>query len=540
MHAKWYGPRWGTLVSAVLIVVAHPPLEWHPLIWFGVVPWLSTLRRCASWREAVVQGFWLNFLLGLGGAFWVAYAVPQYLHVSLLFGVAATVLHATIHQLQLVAFAPLFHWLSKTGSATSVAGLFVVLVSALLYTGLDWIIPNLFHDTFGFVLHNYAAISQLAEFGGEQLLTFVVMVVNLLALEIVEAVSDTRRERPRMRPSVAVAALALVVVGAWGVGAQRESKIVDAISASTRRYEVGIVQGNVADDVKRRWAAGDVDAAKEALTAYLRASQQLLDREGRLAMIVWPETAYPGIFRRPDNEPQAKLNVAVDRFIANSGTPFVFGAYDREDRVDRRVLQNAIFLVEPRAGQQLRELSPMQVYHKHILFPVGETLPFIAAGERNRWLPNAGAFSRGAGARTFALHSAGGLRVGASICYEDLFASHAIELARQRADMIVNVSNDSWFGNYGLPQFHLIAAKLRSIETRLPQVRVTNTGYSALILPSGATRGVTSYGEVASRIWTVPVIERPETLMVRWGDWFGPASGLLAILGIGAARWSAI
>ena len=105
-------------------------------------------------------------------------------------------------------------------------------------------------------------------------------------------------------------------------------------------------------------------------------------------------------------------------------------------------------------------------------------------------------------------------------------------LARRGAELIVNVSNDSWFGDYGLPQYHLIAAKLRSIETRLPQVRATNTGYSALILPTGDVVERSAYGTRASMSWSVPIIGRRDTPMVRWGDWFGIAILLLSGLGL--------
>jgi apolipoprotein N-acyltransferase len=180
----------------------------------------------------------------------------------------------------------------------------------------------------------------------------------------------------------------------------------------------------------------------------------------------------------------------------------------------------------------------MRVYHKHILFPVGEYLPFANESFVRAWLPNAGAFSRGEGPRSYDIETSRGnrVRIGPSICYEDLFPQHPIGLARLGTELIVNISNDSWFGNYGLPQFHLIAAKLRSIETRLSQVRVTNTGYSALILPNGDAVERSEYGIRGSMSWSVPVIERYETPMIRWGNWFGGASLLLAICGLGLTR----
>lgn len=532
---KWlwtHRPRPGTLLSAPLIVVAHPPLELHAAIWVGLVPWLLAVERCRSRTAAAVQGAWLCFLLGLGGAFWVARAVPLYLNVAPAFGLVAMLLHAAIHQLQLVAFAPIFHWISNREPRP--LGLIHLLLAAFLYTGLDWIVPNLFQDTFGFVLHNYSSISQMAELGGAPLLTFVVLIVNLCLFAVVRGRVGSGRPAAALDSLSRIALIAVVIGGCWAFGAHRHQQVSASIAASPKRIQVGVVQGNVSDGLKSRWARGDSDAAREALGIYIDASQQLLEGGKRPEIIIWPETAYPGIFRRPENEEQASINVALDLYIARSGTPFVFGAYDREDRIDRRVLRNAVFFVEPRPGQSIRELSPMQVYHKHILFPVGEYLPLVGERLLHEWLPNAGAFSTGEGPRAYDLETAGGkrIRIGPSICYEDLFPSHAIALARLGAELIVNVSNDSWFGDYGLPQFHLIAAKLRSIETRLPQVRATNTGYSALILPNGDVPERSEYGARQSLSWSVPVLGRQDTPMIRWGDWFGGASLALSLGGL--------
>jgi apolipoprotein N-acyltransferase len=540
MKRAWnHKPRAGTLLSALLIVIAHPPLELHAAIWIGVIPWLLTIHRCESWREALVQGFWLNFLLGLGGAFWVAYAVPQYLGVSGALGFVAMILHAAIHQLQIVAFAPFFHWIStRKPGALGPAGL---LLAAFLYTGLDWIIPNLFRDTFGFVLNSYPFLSQLAEFGGASVLTFLVLTANLCLFSVATLRADTNGRPASIRYLQPIALLTTVMVGCSLWGAHRYRLVSASIAAPVERIRVGVVQGNVSDEIKKRWARGDPDAAREALAVYIRASAALLERLDKPDLIVWPETAYPGIFRRPENEQQAALNVALDRYIATTKTPFVFGGYDREDRSDRRVLRNAIFFVEPKPGQSIRELSPMQVYHKHILFPVGEYLPLFSENFLRRWLPNSGAFSTGEGARVYdvAASRSGHIRIGPSICYEDLFPEHSIALARDGAQLIVNVSNDSWFGNYGLPQFHLIAAKLRSIETRLPQIRATNTGYSALILPNGDAIQTSEYGSAESMIWEVPLIERYDTAMVRGGDWFGAASLMVSLGGLLVQRMRA-
>jgi apolipoprotein N-acyltransferase len=195
------------------------------------------------------------------------------------------------------------------------------------------------------------------------------------------------------------------------------------------------------------------------------------------------------------------------------------------------VLRNGLYLVAPEPGQAAGELSPMQVYHKSILFPFAEYIPLLDEETAKRWFPRASHFSNGEGVVTMEVQADGeSVRLGPSICYEDLFSNHAATLARAGADVIVNVSNDSWFGDYGAARLHLATARLRSIETRLPQVRATNSGYSALILPNGEIRGQTEFGVQEATTFEVPILRLEPTLRVELGDWFGPFSLVLGLL----------
>jgi apolipoprotein N-acyltransferase len=344
--SRRYGPRPGTLASTACIALAFPPVEWPALIWIGLIPWLFALERCKRASEAIAQGFWLNFLLGFTSAFWVAYAVPRYLGVSLLVGVLALVLHALVHQLQLAVFAGA-HWGSKRAAVPqSLLGLTSV---ALLYTGIDWATPKLFQDTLGFALHGYPALRQLAAIGGAPLLTFIVLLVNLGLFTLAREYSARRRgsaETARL-PLSRVLWIALPLAGFWALGAYEYAQISRSLRSPGRTLRVGLVQGNVADELKNRWARGDADAAKESLDVYLRATRRLFEPRSKPELVIWPETSFPGIFRKPENDAQLGLNVAFDRYIAAQGTPLVFGAYDREDRLDRRVLRNAVYLVQP-------------------------------------------------------------------------------------------------------------------------------------------------------------------------------------------------
>jgi apolipoprotein N-acyltransferase len=97
---------------------------------------------------------------------------------------------------------------------------------------------------------------------------------------------------------------------------------------------------------------------------------------------------------------------------------------------------------------------------------------------------------------------------------------------------LLNVTNDSWFGNLGEPELHLALTTFRSIETRLPQLRATNTGISALILQDGSLARTGPSNEALHLNWDIPLISSPPTLVLRWGDWFGPLAFLLGVAGL--------
>jgi len=532
-------PRWlpapGTLATTVLIALAVPPLEFAPLIWVAFVPWLAALEGRRSVAETILQGLWLDFLLGFASTFWVAAAVPRYLGASWAVGGLALVVHAAIHQLQFAAFAGIVWWRTRATPARTLAHLVLL---ALLYTGIDWAMPKIFRDTIGIALHDFANLRQLAAFGGTPLLTFLVMVVNLGLFAVYRAVAaDPGEPRDRWRAGVRPGLRIGVVFAACYALALFESARVDRwLATPARVVQVGFVQGNVNGEIKKRWARGDADAARAALDVYWRATERLLAGGAAPDFVVWPETTYPGIFRKPEHDAQLLLNVAFDRKVAAAGVPLVFGAYDREDRADRRVLQNALYVVEPLPGQAPGQLSPMRVYHKSMLLPIGEYVPGLAEDTVRAWFPRAAHFAHGDGPQVLpvALANGGRVRIGPAICYEDLFPDYAAETARKGAELLVNISNDSWLGDLGAARFHLIFARLRSIETRLPQLRVTNSGYSALILPNGELRHATAFGVESSGNLPVPLFEGGAPLRVRWGDWFGPAS---LALGLGSLLW---
>ncbi|MFL5349645.1 MAG: apolipoprotein N-acyltransferase, partial [Hyalangium sp.] len=167
------------------------------------------------------------------------------------------------------------------------------------------------------------------------------------------------------------------------------------------------------------------------------------------------------------------------------------------------------------------------VYRKTLLFPLTEWVPeFMDTPTVRGLLPWMGTWKRGPGPRLVDFPLRGGrvLKVAPLICYEAIFPGYVAQAVSQGAELIVTLSNDSWFGTSAGPRLHLTLVAFRSIETRLPQVRATNSGISAYISPTGEIVQEVQTGQRAGVRMTIPPTEHFRTLMLMWGDWFGPTA----------------
>jgi apolipoprotein N-acyltransferase len=321
--------------------------------------------------------------------------------------------------------------------------------------------------------------------------------------------------------------LGLVLTG-YGVFRYRQ---VSALTGSGPGLTVGVVQANITDYGKLRAELGTFDATRMILDTHYQMSDELM-KETKPDLIVWPETVYPTTFGSPKSQAGEEFDQELSQFVGEREMPLIFGAYDLEK--DREY--NAAMFLGP-VGQPEEKRLELGVYRKTLLFPLTEWVPESMDTPWVRGLlPWLGTWKRGPGPQSLNFPLRGGrvLKVAPLICYEAIFPGYVAEAVRKGAELIVTISNDSWFGSSAGPKLHLTLAAFRSIETRLPQVRATNSGISALITPTGEIIREVQTGQRAGVLMTIPPTEHVGTLMVAWGDWFGPTaliSGFVLLLG---------
>jgi apolipoprotein N-acyltransferase len=279
-------------------------------------------------------------------------------------------------------------------------------------------------------------------------------------------------------------AVTALLVTLWAAGWQ--GRAVEWTSAAGEPRRVAVVQGNVAQRLKWR---------EEERAATLAHYLALTRAHWHAHLVVWPETAVPAFAHR------------VQDFLA---------ALAEEAEAEGSAVLLGIPYADPATGRYYNSVLALggqpALYHKRHLVPFGEFVPFEPLLGPILDLLNApfSDFSRGPAGQPPL--EAAGMRLGVSICYEDAFGAEVIE-ALPEATVLVNVSNDAWFGDSIAPHQHQQIARVRAMETGRDLVRATNTGISALIDWRGRLsreapqfQSVVIEGEVQPRTGATPYV----------------------------------
>ncbi|WNG26122.1 apolipoprotein N-acyltransferase [Cystobacter fuscus] len=521
---RWGPALLGILVSTALLAwFARLEPRWVALGWVELVPWLWVLDRTRSGKEAVLAGTALAMTFTAAVFGWFPEALHGYSQAPLAMCWLAVLLLAPLMESQFILFALVRHHLRRTTSEPP--GFWrITLTSALVYVGTEWLCPKLFAETLGQGFYASESLRQVADLAGAHGLTFLLLIGNECVLAAGKALAA--RESPR-RVAVPLAVLAVLVLAGSGYGRLRIWQVARA-TAREPTLEVGVVQANITQYDKLAAETGMYEVVRMILDTHYRLSDELLQGRG-VDLLIWPETVYPTTYGSPKSEAGAEFDADLSGFISERRVPLLFGTYELEQE---REYNAAVFVGPGRGGELTRS-----AYRKTMLFPLTEWVPeSIDSPWLRKRLPWTGYWKRGPGPRALELTLREGRRltIAPLICYESIFPGYVAEEARRGAELIVTLSNDSWFQGTPGPKLHLMHAAFRSIETRLPQVRVTNSGISALISATGEVLTEVPDDHRASLVLSVPPPPRLTTLLVAWGDWLGPTAlvlGGLLLLG---------
>lgn len=487
------------------------------------MPWLLALDGTRTLRGSIASGLAMTACFVLAIFAWFGFAIAVYSAGAAAAGLVVLLLAAPLLQPQFLVFAVVRHAAMRTHGRP-----LAVLTAALAWVAAEWMFPKLLADSLAQGIYPSRVLRQAADLAGTAGITFVLVVIN-------EALAAAISARGRGLRAVALPlGLVLGITVSWvGYGNWRLAT-VDTDAKIEAPLRVGLVQSNIAAYDRLRREMGSYEAVRYVLDTHYAMSREAVDAK-KLDAVMWSETVYPTTFGQPKSDAGAELDREIVDFASSLGRPVIFGTYDLDDHGE---YNSAVFLEPTPAGAKPR----FDVYRKSRLFFLTEYVPWwLDFAFLQPLMPFAGHWKPGPGARVLALRLAGGREVPVQplICLDDVDAGLAIEGARLGARMLLTMSNDSWFAEHeGGAHLHLVVAAFRSIETRLPQLRVTNTGITAVIDPTGEIVGGAGVGERAVVVGDLAPRVPPKTLMVLWGDWLGRTAFVLAaaLLAVPALR----
>lgn len=508
--------RW-PLFSGLLIGTSYIPFPPWALLFCFVPLWLFLIKDAKTWREGFIAGWWTQFTLTLIGFHWVAYTAAKFggfpwpvAILTLLLFASGVHLYIPLTSALVVFLKKRFHW------QPSIALFALATITSLA----ERLWPSIFPWNLGYTLlwakipaYNWADV-----IGFEGLASLVLLLNAWLAW-----IWEQRHRRRVIERHIFIFLVFIVSVNLTGFfHAQRWSEF-------DRTLRVSIVQANIGDLEKVFAEKGQNHFQNSIIESYLRLTEQAVQATPNTELLVWPETAFPDFlntYNRTSRYPEL-LAKGLEKF----GKPLLTGAYSKDapGTTAQRKTYNGLFLVD--ASAHLLD----QPYHKTNLlafgeyFPFSEYVPFLV-----KLLPFIANFGRGEGPKVLNYsHIEGPLKIGGQICYEGLYPDFSRGLAEQKADILANVTNDSWFGKNFEPHQHLYMTLARGIETRRPLIRSTNTGISTVMLADGtllqqSPQHTEWHGTFDLRLKK----SAPTTDFVLWGhyDWILLFAALLVVL----------
>lgn len=276
-----------------------------------------------------------------------------------------------------------------------------------------------------------------------------------------------------------------------------------------------VVQPNIGNFLKIDSEKGGTNSLKSVFDNYIELSTAPTDKP--LDLIVWPETAFPTLISSDvlKKNPDHTIAPTLEQIIEKTQAELFFGGYDFKASTgddDYQSQYNSAFLFG--SDKKIKE-----VYRKIRLIPFGEGLPFGPLNSMlSKHITAVSYFAEGKNYSSFKTKN--GIPFISAICYEILFSDFIRDFLNNQKEppqFLINLTNDSWYGNTAEPHQHLYLAKWRAVEFNIPLIRSTNTGITTVIYPDGSESPRLTYQERKNLDLELKIFERKDTYFQKFG-----------------------
>jgi apolipoprotein N-acyltransferase len=502
-------------VSALLLILSFPPFEFSFLAWVALAPLLKVIAGGVTTRRAL----WLGWLVGFEFTFfaenWIAHSMTHFGQMLTFIAYAVAMLFAAILAIFPAIFAAALAKLTRRFGWPALAFAPVVWVATEwlrpIVTGVTW-------NALGVSQAWHFRVASLSRLGGVYLVSAEVMAVSAL---IVLALKFRERSVARAAAGLFLFAAAFFILPAQLNRPEPGGATVTAVG----------VQPNLPPDstVTERDLDNVIRLTKEAIN---RAPGKRAD------IAVWAESPLALFY---ENEPAVREK--LDALARETGSYLITSTAT----IEGPLYFNSVHTISPRSNSQLGAKS-LRRYDKIRLVPFGEYVPWRPV--LGRFVPAiVGDFTPGSEAvvnplrldseRAVIMTGEGSapspaierttnyVRVGSFVCYEAAYPNLVRRFAQNGATLLVNVSNDAWFGNTAGARQHLMHAMMRAIENDRDLLRVTNSGISALVTADGRVVDPLPMFTAGAQVWQART-RNVRTFYTQRGDYFAVGCAILA------------
>jgi len=484
------------VLSGLCLVAACPSFDLWPFVFLSPIFTHLGLRKCHSYKDAFLQGYFTSLVAMIGIFYWVSYVIHVFGDMNWGLSFVLYAAFAGFGALNFPAYTCLAYGYQKGSKKPFHKNLGVLLFLPSLFVFLEYLIPKLFPWSLGHTFYKTLWVNQVAELTGTPLIAWAIWCAGLFALEIY---SNNKSIKKWM----------WVPISAWIFIISFSIYRIVQPYPTPKKIRVGVVQANIGSLDKVLSKQGLQSKIDQVTEKYIAMSEVLFAGDNKPQLVVWPETAIPYTLDT-DHGLARKIYDAVKKW----NVPLITGGYFPNYKFYGREY-NSAYLLEPHD-----DWMKVSNYHKNVLLAFGEYMPL---GDTFPWLyrlfPAVSNFSRGTEQKHLELKD--GTRLGVSICYEAILPQFYRKIMSGGVHLGVNLTNDSWFGPTGEPHLHASISTFRAIESRVPIIRSTNTGISMVIDTMGRMAPTTPVYAEASFIHEVSMPENPpNTIYVKFGDWF--------------------
>lgn len=458
-------------VLGCLFTIVFDPVGMSLLVPIFLLPYLYVCLTLSN-RDAAAYGFWLGAGLFLCGTYWIYLSVTGPGEAEWWIGG----LLVFVLTLVMALYVAMTAWI--IGKLSRGEPWWLLVIAPATWTLIEWLRGWLLTG-FPWMSLGYSQID--SALAGWAPVLGVYGVTAMLVLSASALLISIMTRGPQQWIAIGIVLLPWICGGVL--------KSIEWTETAGAPIQATLIQAGIPQDQK--WLP---EQREPTMNFYRDATLSAMDS----ALIVWPEVAIPSLANRVEDYIDS-----LDRISDLTGQTILFGILETEvQRTGETNIYNSVILVN---GQQ------RQVYRKRHLVPFGEYFPVPANVREWMRLMNLPFSDLSPGEDEQALLvAADGTRLAVAICYEDAFGAE-MGYAFPEATLLINVSNDAWFGDSIAPHQHLQIARMRSLEFGRFSIRATNTGISAFIdargkvLRSGAQfKPLTMTMKVEPRTGTTP------------------------------------